>query len=148
MTMNILLLNGPNLNLTGLREPTIYGTTTLAEIEERVRHRAAEGSHIVRAVQSNHEGVLIDTLHGAKGWAHGALLNAGALTHYSYALRDAIAAIEYPVVEVHMSLPVAREPFRHVSVIAPVCRGHVAGFGAYSYIAALDSLLHMLETAL
>ena len=146
--MNILLLNGPNLNLTGLREQHIYGTITLAEIEETVRSRASSGGHVVRAIQSNHEGVLIDTLHEASGWADGALFNPGALTHYSYALRDAVSAVSYPVVEVHMSLPATREEFRHISVIAPVCIGQVAGFGAHSYVAALDALLFGLGGSL
>jgi 3-dehydroquinate dehydratase-2 len=144
--MNILLLNGPNLNLTGTRETHIYGHTTLVEIEQQLQDRATLHGHIVRAVQSNHEGVLIDTLQSAREWAHGALLNAGALTHYSHALRDAITAAEYPVIEVHMSMPAAREEFRAHSVIAPVCKGQVAGFGAYSYVAALDALLHLLGT--
>jgi 3-dehydroquinate dehydratase II len=145
--VNVLLLNGPNLNLTGFREPHIYGTTTLHEIELMVQERAERGGHVVRAVQSNHEGVLIDTLHSAREWASGALFNPGAFTHYSYALRDAVAAVDYPVVEVHMSLPAAREPFRSTSVIAPVCRGQVTGFGTYSYLAALDALIHVLENA-
>jgi 3-dehydroquinate dehydratase II len=143
--MNVLLLNGPNLNLTGQREPHIYGRTTLAEIEEAVRARASAGGHMVRALQSNSEGTLIDTLHSARGWADGALFNPGAFTHHSYALRDAVSAVEYPVVEVHLSLPAAREEFRRVSVIAPVCRGQVAGFGPYSYLAAFDALISTLE---
>jgi 3-dehydroquinate dehydratase-2 len=145
--VNILLLNGPNLNLLGLREPHIYGTTTLHEIEESVRRRAERGGHIVQAVQSNHEGALIDALHSARDWADGGLFNPGAFTHYSYALRDAVSAVDYPVVELHLSLPAAREEFRHSSVIAPVCRGQVAGFGAYSYLAALDALLNVLGVA-
>lgn len=142
---SILVLHGPNLNLTGTREPGIYGLTTLAEIDERLNTLARERNAIVRIVQSSHEGALIDALHGGRGWAHGALFNPGAYTHYSYALRDAVAAVDYPVVEVHLSLPAAREPFRHHSVIAPVCRAQVAGFGARSYELALIGLLQSLE---
>lgn len=143
----ILVLHGPNLNLTGEREPHIYGPVTLAEIDSRLATRGAERGVEVRALQSNHEGALIDALHDARSWAQGALLNAGALTHYSYALRDAVAAVSYPVVEVHLSLPAAREPFRHTSVIAPVCRGQVAGFGPSSYLLALEGLLQILGTS-
>jgi len=142
---SILVLHGPNLNLTGHREPETYGRTTLAEIDERLRARAAERDVKTRSFQSNHEGALIDTLHEARGWAAGALFNPGAFTHYSYALRDAVAAVGYPVIEVHLSLPAAREPFRRLSVVAPVCRGQVAGFGPYSYLCALDALIHVLE---
>jgi 3-dehydroquinate dehydratase-2 len=143
----ILALHGPNLNLTGIREPEVYGRTTLAEIDDRLRTLAAERTAEVRSLQSNHEGALIDALHQAREWADGALFNPGAFTHYSYALRDAVAAVAYPVVEVHMSLPAAREPFRHTSVIAPVCWAQVAGFGAAGYEIALLGLLRLLETS-
>lgn len=140
--MNVLLLNGPNLNLTGTREPEVYGTATLHEIQTRLEERAMREGHMIRAIQSNHEGALIDALHQARGWADGAILNPGALTHYSYALRDAVAAVEFPVIEVHLSLPAAREPFRHTSVVAPVCLGEIAGFGAHSYLLAFDALVN------
>lgn len=142
---NVLVLHGPNLNLTGSREPQIYGTTSLQEIDEELRRRAQNWGAELQIVQSNHEGVLIDALHQAAGWANGALCNAGALTHYSFALRDAIASVPYPVVETHLSLPASREPFRHVSVIAPVCMATVAGFGPHSYVLALEGLLHRLR---
>jgi 3-dehydroquinate dehydratase-2 len=142
---SILVLHGPNLNLTGTREPDVYGRTTLGEIDERLHAIARERGAVVRIIQSNHEGELIDALHGVRDWAHGAVFNPGAYTHYSYALRDAVAAVPYPTVEVHMSLPMAREPFRHHSVIAPVCRAQVAGFGARSYDLALLGLLQSLE---
>lgn len=143
---SILVLHGPNLNLTGHREPETYGRTTLAEINEQLQARAAERGAETRPFQSNYEGALIDTLHEAHDWAAGAIFNPGAFTHYSYALRDAVAAVGYPVIEVHLSLPAAREPFRMRSVIAPVCRGQIAGFGPYSYLCALDALLHFLES--
>jgi 3-dehydroquinate dehydratase-2 len=142
---SFLVLHGPNLNLTGEREPHIYGRERLEEIDRRITAHAAELGAMVRCRQSNHEGELIALLHDARGWADGVALNAGAYTHYSYALRDAIAAIALPVVEVHISLPAAREEFRHFSVIAPVCRGQVAGFGPYSYLLAIDALVYLIR---
>src|SRR4051812_19957905 len=115
--MNILLLNGPNLNLLGEREPEIYGKTTLAELEQMVQARGQELGHTVRAFQSNHEGALIDELHQSRKWANGVIFNPGAFTHYSYALRDAIASTKLRVVEVHLSDVARREPWRRVSVI-------------------------------
>ena len=140
----ILVLHGPNLNLTGIREPDVYGHMSLSEINERLLARAVERSVELSIRQSNHEGALIDALHEALGSVDGALVNPGALTHYSYALRDAIAAVGYPVVEVHMSLTPAREGFRHRSVTAAACRGQTMGFGWYSYALGLDGLLHLL----
>lgn len=141
----ILVLHGPNLNLTGVREPEVYGSTTLAEIDRRLVEAGAAHDADVRAYQSNHEGTLIDALHEARDWTDGALFNPGALTHYSYALRDAVAAVPYPVVEIHMSLPAAREPFRRRSVIAPACAGQIAGFGVRSYLLGLDAILGLIE---
>lgn len=141
----ILVLHGPNLNLLGTREPGVYGTLTLRQIDERVRrHAAARG---VRATcrQSNHEGVLVDWIHGARGEGFAAIvLNPGAFTHYSLVLRDAVAGVGLPVVEVHLSNVHAREPFRHRSVIAPVAVGQIAGFGAESYVLGLDAALAAL----
>ncbi len=147
--MKILVLHGPNLNLLGTREPTIYGRETLAEINARLNEIAARTNAAVRIAQSNHEGVLIDALHQAKlDGFDGVLINPGAFTHYSYALRDAIAAIELPTVEVHLSNVHRREEFRHTSVLAPVCVGQVLGFGATSYQLGLEGLLaHLLAKA-
>ena len=135
--MKLLILNGPNLNLTGMREPGVYGTETLAAIEARLR-RAASGTELDFA-QTNSEGEICDLLHAARGKYEGVVLNAGAYTHYSYAIRDAIAAIGIPVIEVHLSNICAREEFRHTSVLAPVCRGQISGFGWRSYLLAIQA---------
>ncbi len=140
----IALAHGPNLNLLGTRETHIYGDMTLARINERVIE-AAGPAHTVRAFQSNHEGALIDFLHDARDWADGVLINPGAYTHYSYALRDAVAGIKLPTVEVHLSNIHARESFRHTSVIAPACLGQVCGFGWRSYLVGLQALLDHLS---
>ncbi|PWH15153.1 MAG: type II 3-dehydroquinate dehydratase [Ardenticatenia bacterium] len=136
----ILVLHGPNLNLLGKREPSIYGSLTLDEINARLMEYAQREGLVLRTFQSNHEGALIDSLHEAMSWADGVVFNPGAYTHTSYALRDAIVASGLPVVEVHLSNVYAREEFRHRSMLAPVCIGQVAGFGWRSYLVALYAL--------
>lgn len=137
----ILVMNGPNLNLLGTREPEIYGSLTLADIHERLRCRANEAGLEIEFMQSNHEGVLVDAIQRARRTVDYIILNAAALTHYSIALRDAIAAVDVPVIEVHLSNIHKREEFRHESVIAPVVVGQIAGFGAESYLAALEIII-------
>lgn len=143
--MRILLLHGPNLNLFGRREPGVYGTVTLAEINRRVGALAGELGVELIVLQSNHEGALIDAFHAHIDSVDGALINAGGLTHTSIALHDCIKAMPFPVVEVHLSNIHAREPFRHHSAIAPACLGSVAGFGWRSYAAALRLLVEHLS---
>ncbi|MFI5301704.1 MAG: type II 3-dehydroquinate dehydratase [Polyangiales bacterium] len=141
----VLVLSGPNLQLLGTREPHIYGRTTLEEIHEQLTALAHRRSAEIDCRQSNHEGQLVDWIGGAIGEFDGMLLNAGAYTHTSIALRDAIKAVALPCIEVHLSNPEAREPFRRRSVIAPVCAAKVAGFGAKSYSLALVGLLDRLD---
>lgn len=145
-TKRILVLHGPNLNLLGTREPEIYGRLTLAEINETLKVRAKElGADEINFLQSNFEGELVEAIQKARGRYDFILLNAAALTHYSVALRDAIAAIPVPVIEIHLSNIHKREEFRHQSVIAPVVMGQVCGFGLDSYIAALEIAIRKLQ---
>ncbi len=139
----ILLMHGPNINLTGKREPGIYGRNSLAAINEEVVRRCQQLGMDCVVFQSNSEGALIDRLHQAMEDCDAVILNAGAYTHYSYAIRDAISAIRLPCIEVHMSNVHAREEFRHTSVIAPVCAGTIAGFGKDSYLLAVEAIQAM-----
>jgi 3-dehydroquinate dehydratase-2 len=139
--VNVLVIHGPNLNLLGTREPQTYGTRSLAEVDAAIAAEAALLGATVRCVQHNSEGAIVDELHAARGVFDAAIVNPGAYTHYAYAIRDAIAAVGLPTIEVHLSNVAAREDFRHVSVIAGVCRGTIAGFGERSYLLALRALV-------
>lgn len=141
----ILVLHGPNLNLLGQREPGVYGTATLADVDAAIAAHAVSRGARVECRQSNHEGMLIDAIQGAAAQGFGAIvINPGAFTHYSYAIRDAIAAVTVPVIEVHLSNVHGREPFRQHSVTAGACRGQIAGFGTHSYVLGLDAALACL----
>ena len=140
----ILFILGPNLNMVGIRDRHVYGTETAESIENEVRERAAKLGFEIEVFQSNQEGDIVDKIHSAYGCTDGIMINAGALTHYSYALRDAIEAVQIPTVEAHMSNIYAREEFRHKSVISAVCKGCIAGFGKRSYFLALEAFAEIL----
>ncbi|TYS68103.1 type II 3-dehydroquinate dehydratase [Sutcliffiella horikoshii] len=140
--MRLLVLNGPNLNRLGLREPAVYGSQTLQDLEAQLQAFASKNSCELTCFQSNHEGELIDKLHDAEGQYDGIVINPGAFTHYSYAIRDAIASITVPVMEVHISNIHKREEFRHTSVTAPVTMGQIVGLGFYGYELALLAFLN------
>ncbi|MFV1991156.1 MAG: type II 3-dehydroquinate dehydratase [Acidimicrobiales bacterium] len=142
---NVLLLHGPNLNLLGERQPEIYGSQSLDDLVQATAVYAAELNVTLEHYQSNHEGDLIDHIHAARATTSGLLLNAGALTHYSWALHDALAAYDPPAIEVHLSNPSARDEFRHTSVIAPVVQGSIAGFGALGYLLAVRALAELMK---
>jgi 3-dehydroquinate dehydratase-2 len=145
--LNILVLHGPNLNLLGRREPGIYGAVTLAEINSRLEQEGEQLSCTIFALQSNHEGILVDAIHDALRKYQGILINAGAYTHTSIAIRDALAGVAIPTVEVHLSNIYQREAFRHHSFIAPIAVGQISGFGADSYYLGLQALVHHLRKA-
>jgi 3-dehydroquinate dehydratase II len=143
----VLVLHGPNLNLLGTRDPAVYGTTTLAEIDAELHRVAALSGTEIRCVQSNIEGELVTLIQGARGWADAIVINPGGYTHTSVALRDAIDAVEIPTVEVHLSNIHAREEFRHHSLVAARCVGQICGFGAQSYYLGLDAALRHVEAS-
>jgi 3-dehydroquinate dehydratase-2 len=146
MSATLLVLTGPNLNLLGVREPHIYGTTTLDEVVDGVRSRAESAGLDVEHVQSNHEGELVDAIQAARGRCDAIIINPGAFTHYSWAIQDALSAYDGIVVEVHISNPNAREPWRHTSVVSPVATGTIMGFGVQGYQLALDAVIARLQS--
>jgi len=141
----ILLLSGPNLNLLGEREPHFYGTTSLDELVALARETAAKVGHELEHVQSNHEGVLVDAIHGARGRCGAIIINAGAFSHYAYALSDALAMFDAPKIEVHLSNPYARERWRHRSVLSPVVNGTITGLKATGYRLAVEAAAELME---
>ena len=141
----VLLLSGPNLNLLGERETEVYGSATLDDHVEVARAAAAAHGLVVEHLQSNHEGELVDAVHGARGRCAAIVINPGAFTHYAWAIHDALAAFDGPIVEVHLSNPAAREPWRHTSVVAPVAAGTIAGFGSDGYRLAVDAVASLLD---
>ena len=141
--MKVLILHGPNLNLLGTREPEVYGSMTLDDINAKLVALGKELGAEIKCLQSNHEGALIDALHDARTWADGVVFNPGGYTHTSVALRDAISAIQIPVIEVHLSNVYAREEFRHKSLISAVCKGKITGFGWHSYMFGLRALVDL-----
>jgi len=143
--INILVINGPNLNLLGTREKEVYGNETLEDIARRVNMEAQSLGADIRFIQSNHEGEIIDNIHAARGKFDAIIINPGAFTHYSIAIRDAIKSVEIPAFEVHLSNIYAREEFRHKSVIAPVCIGQISGFGPMVYVLALEAAVDFLR---
>ena len=147
MALGVLVVHGPNLNLLGRREPGVYGSGTLADIDAALQDLAGQLGVEIRIEQSNHEGAIIDAIHEAGDWAQGMVINPGALTHYSLSVRDAVAAVGLPAVEVHLSNVHAREPFRRTSVVAPVCLGQIAGFGRDSYLLALRGLVGTIASS-
>ncbi|CCW36191.1 3-dehydroquinate dehydratase [Chthonomonas calidirosea] len=144
-SLRVLVLQGPNLNLIGSREPDFYGRETFDEINRKIKAKAQELGVEVKILQSNHEGDLVDAIQEARETADGIIINAGALTHYSYAVRDALTAVRLPTVEVHLSNIHAREEFRHRSVIAPVVMGQIVGLGSLGYLLALEAICQLIE---
>lgn len=145
MTLRILVMNGPNLNTLGTRDPAMYGTMTLTQITENLRKRGEELEASIESFQSNYEGALIDALQQYRAQIDGIIINPGALTHYSFALRDALADTHIPFIEVHLSNIYAREEFRHHSVIAALARGHIVGLGWRGYLLALEALVELMR---
>jgi 3-dehydroquinate dehydratase-2 len=145
--INIVVIHGPNLNLLGIREPALYGTHTLEQINQAMEREAKEVGAELRITQSNHEGEIVEAIHDAHQWAHGIVLNAAGYTHTSVAIRDAIEAVRLPTVEVHLSNVHAREAFRRRSLIAEVCAGEISGFGAMSYVLALRAVTYLVRQA-
>jgi len=144
----VLVLHGPNLNMTGFREPDVYGKKPLEEIDADINAAAERLALDVRVLQSNSEGILIDTIQEHRTWADGIVINPGGLTHYSIALRDALVSVRLPIVEVHLSNVHAREEFRRTSVISPITLGQVVGFGGFGYVMAIEAIVHMLRETL